>query len=485
MTDDIATMDATTIARKVADKELSPVEVVDSAITRADALDETLHAFNVPTPELARDSARALADRIAAGEQVGPLAGVPVAVKDLVAQKDVLFTSGTEAYKDFVAEEDDVSVERMRAADAIFLGKTNVSELGYSGASHNPLFETTRNPWNIERNPGASSAGSAVAAATNTTPLAIGSDGGGSIRIPASFCGVYGMKASMGRVPIYPAHRDERYPGLSGWESIEHVGPITRTVQDAALMLSVIASGPDDRDRHSLPGPEFDWLECLTGDVRGLRVAYSADWGYAAVDPQVREIVGRAVKVFEDLGCEIDEADPGWDDPYDAFWATVAMDTDLRGMREIVAEHGDNMSAHLVDFLLRDWTAEDFTDAAMTRKAVYNKMWRFMRRYDLVLTPTLAVPPFALDIQGPEKIDGRIGAPFRWLAFTFPINLTGQPAATVPAGWTDDGLPIGLQIIGRHLDDPLVLRASAAYEDAAPWKDQWPPIVANVPPPAR
>jgi aspartyl-tRNA(Asn)/glutamyl-tRNA(Gln) amidotransferase subunit A len=256
---------------------------------------------------------------------------------------------------------------------------------------------------------------------------------------------------------------------------------MSRTVADSALMLSVIGSGPDSRDRYSLPKPEFDWMGCLKGDLKGLRVAYSPDWGYAAVDPEVRRVVGEAVKVFErDLGCKVEEAHPGFEDPYPAFWGLVAMESDLKGLRAMVAKHGGRMTPHLIDFIMRPWSAEDFTDAIMVRKAVTNKMWRFMQRYDLLLTPTLAVPPFALHVQGPEKIDGRIVPPFKWLAFTFPFNMTGQPAATVPAGFTKDGLPVGLQIVGRHLDDPAVLRASAAFEAAKPWQDKWPALLEKM-----
>ena len=195
----------------------------------------------------------------------------------------------------------------------------------------------------------------------------------------------------------------------------------------------------------------------------------------------MRRVVGEAVKVFErDLGCTVEEASPGFEDPYGAFWAIVAMETDLRGMREMVAKHRSEMTPHLVDFIERPWTAEDFTNALMVRKAVNNKMWRFMQKYDLLLTPTLAVPPFPVHMQGPEKIDGHIVHPFRWLAFTFPFNFTGQPAASVPAGFSRDGLPIGLQIAGRHLDDPTVLRACAAFEAAKPWRDRWPGLLDEL-----
>jgi aspartyl-tRNA(Asn)/glutamyl-tRNA(Gln) amidotransferase subunit A len=383
--------------------------------------------------------------------------------------------SGAVAYADFVPDEDDIVVERMRAGGAVSLGKTNVPEFGYSGVGHNPVCETTVNPWNVERTSGGSSAGSGAAVAAGLCPIALGSDGGGSVRIPSSFCGLVGVKASMGRVPLYPGTKDERYPGVSSWESLEHIGPMTRTVRDAALMLSVIA-GPDDRDRLSIPTSDVDWIDAARPrDLKGLRVAYSSDWGYAAVDPEVRRVVGEAVRVFEkDLGCTVEEAHPGFADPLGAFWALVAMESDLKGLRAMVAEHGAKMTPHLVDFIRKDWTAEDLTGAIMVRKAVTNKLWRFMRNYDLLLTPTLAVPPFALHIQGIEKIDGRMVTPSQWLAFTFPFNMTGQPAASVPAGFTRTGLPVGLQIVGRHLADTSVLQAAASFEAAKPWAHVWP-----------
>jgi len=473
---ELCDLDAITIARLVREKQISPVEVTEAHLARMDALEPKLHAFCTPTPDLARTAAREIERRIMAGETVGALAGVPIGIKDLVCTKGIRTVSGSFAYLDYIPDEDDIVVERLKKADSVILGKTNVPEFGYSGVGHNPVFETTRNPWNLDMTPGGSSAGSGAAVASGMCPFAIGSDGGGSVRIPAAHCGIFGMKASMGRVPLYPGTKDERFPGVSSWESLEHIGPMSRTVADSALMLSVIGSGPDPRDRHTLPGPEFDWMACLAGDLKGKRVALSLDWGYAAVDPRVRAIVGDAARVFErDLGCIVEEAHPGWPDPYQAFWGLVALESDLAGMRDLGDKYADRMTPHLLDFIRRPWTAEEFTSAVVARKAVNNKMWRLMQHYDLLLTPTLAVPPFPVHVQGPEKIDGRIVAPFQWLAFTFPINMTGQPAATVPAGWTEDGLPVGLQIVGRHLDDPLVLRASAAFEAAQPWRQRRPP----------
>ena len=475
---EISQFDAVTLARRIRGRELSAVEATEAAIARMEATEPALHAFCTPAPEMARAAARAVEAKIMAGEDAGPLAGVPVGIKDLVATKGLRTAMGSPLYRDFIPDEDDIVVERLKAAGAVILGKTNAPEFGYSGVGHNPISPTTRNPWNLALTPGGSSAGSGASVAAGVTPFAIGSDGGGSVRIPAAHCGLVGVKASMGRVALYPGCRDERYPGVSSWESLEHIGPMSRTVADAALMLSVIA-GPDPRDRHSLPACGLDWLAAARpGSLAGKRVAYSADWGYAAIDPEVRRVVGEAARVFEtELGCTVEAADPGWTDPYQTFWALVALDTDLQGLRAMAREHRHEMSPHLLAFLDTPWTAEAFTDAVTARKALCNRMWRFMETYDLLLTPTLAVPPFPVHMQGPEIIEGRMVAGTQWLCFTFPLNMTGQPAASVPAGFTQDGLPVGLQIVGRHLDDFGVLQACAAFEAARPWRDRWPPLL--------
>ncbi len=477
---EICRMNALTLAAHIRNKQLSASEVTEAVLRRMEKLEPHIHAFCTPTPEVARAAARAVDTRIAAGEDAGILGGVPIGIKDLVATKDIPTVMGSPLYRDFIPDEDDIVVERLKQAGAVIIGKTNVPEFGYSGAGHNPVFPTTRNPWNTQLTSGGSSAGSGASVAAGVAPFAIGSDGGGSVRIPSAHCGLYGIKASMGRVALYPGCRDERYPGVSSWESLEHIGPMSRTVADSALMLSVIA-GPDPRDRYSIPAADFDYVEATKGDIRGLRIAYSEDWGYAAVDPEVRRVVSEAVAVFEeDLGCTVERANPGWDNPMGTFWALVAADTDLVGMRRMMKGREHEMSGHLVDLLNHPWTAEDFTNARIGRQRICNLMWRFMAKYDLVLTPTLAVPPFAIDIQGPEKIDGRMGRPTDWLAFTFIANMTGQPAATVPAGFTRDGLPVGLQIIGRHLDDRCVLRASGAFEAARPWADHWPALLQQL-----
>jgi aspartyl-tRNA(Asn)/glutamyl-tRNA(Gln) amidotransferase subunit A len=316
--------------------------------------------------------------------------------------------------------------------------------------------------------------------AAGVAPFAIGSDGGGSVRIPSAHCGLFGMKASMGRVALYPGCRDERYPGVSSWESLEHIGPMSRTVADSALMLSVI-TGPDPRDRYSIPAADFDYMAATTESIRGLRIAYSEDWGYAAVDPEVRRVVSEAVSVFEkELGCTVERADPGWDDASCIVWGLVVVVSDLIGMGRMMKGHEHEMSPHLVDLLQRSWTAEEISDARIGRQKICNLMWRFMAKYDLLITPTLAIPPFPVDIQGPERIEGRMVRSTSWLAFTYPMNMTGQPAASVPAGFTRDGLPVGMQIVGRHLADRTVLAASGAFERARPWAHKWPTLLDQL-----
>lgn len=477
---EICDLSAIDIATRVRAKELSPTEVASAVIESIEALEPTLHAFSLATPEVALEDARKLEQRLAHGEEVGPLAGVPVAIKDLIATKGITTSAGSAAYRSFVPDEDDIVVERIRAAGAIRTGKTNVPEFGYSAVGHNPILPTTRNPWNTELTPGGSSAGSGAAVAAHMGPVALGSDGGGSIRLPAAHCGVVGVKPSMGRVPLYPGCRDERYPGLSSWETLEVIGPLSRTVVDAALVLSVIA-GPDRRDRHSIPTGDIDWLHAASNPAGTLRVAYSPDLGYVEVDAEVRSIVDAAVaRLDRDLGWGVEVADPGWDDPSGIFNALIVADSDLVGMRAQAREYPKLTSPHLAALLNRPWTAEDLTQAAVARKRFVNQLWRFMDSYDLLITPTATVPPFPIHMQGPERVNDSMVEPTAWLSFTQPFNLSGNPAISVPAGWTDDGRPVGIQLVGRHLDDATVLSAAAMFEQVIGWSDRVPKLIDDL-----
>ncbi len=466
------------IADAVNARRTTATAMVEETFRRIAALDASLHAFCTLDEEGALAAAGEVDRRIGRGEPAGALAGVPVAVKDLICTRGLKTTFGSRLYANHVPDEDDVVVERLRAAGAIVIGKTNTSEFGYGAFGHNALFPTTRNPWNPALTPGGSSAGSGAAVAANLVPLALGSDGGGSVRAPASLCGIYGIKPSMGRVPAYPGCRDERYPGISSWESLEHIGPLTRTVADAALALSVLV-GPTPKDRFSLPNEIGDWTVRPAETLRNIRIAFSPDLGFATVDPEVRAMTEAAAQRLERaLGCRVERAHPAVGNYATAFETLVAMDTDRKGLRRLAAGQGVALEGWLASLLDREWSADAFTDALFERKRIVNTVWRFMAHYDFLLTPATASAAFALNTPGPETIDGQaVDAGSAWLAFSALGNLTGAPAASVPVGLTADGRPVGLQIIGRHLDDLGVLALSAAVEGLYP--PVLPPLAAR------
>jgi aspartyl-tRNA(Asn)/glutamyl-tRNA(Gln) amidotransferase subunit A len=459
---------ATELAAMIRRKKVSPVEVVDAVLARIDKVNPRLNAFVLVTAEDARKQARA-AERALGRRSAtpGPLHGVPFSVKDLVITKGVTTTFGTPLYRDHVPTEDAPIVERLKAAGAILLGKTNTPTFGWIGATHNLLFGITRNPWNPETTPGGSSGGASAAAAAGLGPLHVGTDGGGSIRIPASCAGIYGFKASYGRVPTYPP---------SGAWSLSHVGPMTRTVADAALVMNVVA-GPDERDPYSLPAQKVDYPKALGAGVEGLRVAWSADLGNAhVVDPEVREICARAARAFRSLGCRVDEVDPKWPSPYEC-WEQIFCG----GIATRMAPYLDRR-AEIEPGLLRiiEATLQNpptrYVQAWLDRLDWWQHPRALFEKYDLLLTPTIACPPFSVGLDNPAEIAGQPCPPYGWIPFTYPFNLTGQPAASVPAGFTRAGLPVGLQIVGRRYDDVAVLRASAAFERARPWADRRPPL---------
>jgi aspartyl-tRNA(Asn)/glutamyl-tRNA(Gln) amidotransferase subunit A len=454
---DLCALTASELVDAFRKKTLSPVEVTAAVLKRIEALNPVLNAFNLVS-ENALNEARASEARWLAGQPKGLLDGVPVSIKDLILTKGWPTLRGSKTIDPKGPWNDDApATARLREHGAVLLGKTTTPEFGWKGVTDSPLTGITRNPWNKAKTPGGSSGGAAAAVAAGMGPLAVGTDGGGSIRIPCAFTGIFGIKASFGRVPAWP---------LSPFGTVAHVGPMTRSVTDAALMLNVLAL-PDARDWHALPYEPRDWRTGLDHGVADLRIAYSPDLGYAKVDKEVREIVGKAVKVFEDLGAKVEEKNPGFEDPAPLFmthWFAGAAfllkgipkekhELIDPGLREMAAQ-GEKVSAH------------DFLDAQLKRGALGAHMNLFHRDYDLLLTPTLSIPAFDA---GKEVADKMLQSRWTdWTPFTFPFNLTQQPAASIPCGLTAAGLPVGLHLVGPKYADARVLRAARAFETARP-----------------
>ncbi len=464
---------ATELAAAYRAKTLSPVEVAQTILQRIERINPIINAFVTVTADQAIASAKESERRFATGEIRGPLEGIPVSIKDLSPTQGIRTTFGSRVYAHHVPDEDAPIVERLKRSGAVLLGKTNTPEFGWKSPTDNPLFGPTRNPWKLDRTAAGSSGGTAAAVASGMGPIGTGGDGGGSIRQPASFCGIFGLKPTFGLVPMYP-------PSVVGTFVSE--GPLSRTVRDAAMMLNVIA-GPDYRDIFSAPGPQTDYLAACDGSIRGLRVAWSPTLGYAAVDPVVRAVTERAARRFTELGCTVEEADPGWPDPCELFhvlfYGLVGGE-----VNRLLPEWQGQLDPGLEQIVERgrQLHAFDVARAQVLRNELQLTAARFFQTYDLLLTPTMTLPPFALGIDFPSEVAGQPVHGMQWTAFTFPFNLTGNPAASVPAGWTDDGLPIGLQIVGRRWEDAVVLRASAAFEALQPWAHRRPPIEFIAPP---
>jgi aspartyl-tRNA(Asn)/glutamyl-tRNA(Gln) amidotransferase subunit A len=455
------------LARRIRQKEVSPVEVVEAVLTRLQALNPRLNAFCLVSAEQARAAARDAEVAVMKGEPIGPLHGVPVSIKDMIFTRGLRTTGGSRLFLDLVPEHDAVAVARLKAAGAIVFGKTTTSEMGHKAVTDSPLFGVTRNPWDPTRTPGGSSGGAAAAVASGLGPIALGGDGGGSVRIPAAFCGLVGFKPSYGRVP--------EYPGFPGWDHVSHTGPLTRTVRDAAAVLDVIAGG-DDRDIVSLPREAGSYVDACERDVRGLHVAWSSDLGYARVDPVVQALCENAAAEFETLGCHVEVVNPAWENLEDAFSTMMAAQLHA-AFGDRVAERVGDVDRSFARFVEQGArvTAREYLGARARMHEFWQEVVAFLARFDLLITPTVAVPPFAADGKPPREVAGEPSSVLGWMPFTYPFNITGQPAASVPAGWTAENLPIGVQIVGQRHADATVLAACAAYEAACPWSDRRPP----------
>ena len=486
--EDIHYATATEISSRVRRGDLSPTDVVERFLERIARRNDDLTAYVTVIEEDARDAARRLERARREGESLGALAGVPIALKDLYGFKEgVRQTFGSVPFRDTVAEHDSTFVKRLEDAGAIVLGMTNTPEFGHKGVTDNELFGPTSNPFDPDRNAGGSSGGSAAAVVDGLATLAHGGDAGGSLRIPAAFSGAYTIKPTYRRVAS--TARPNAFIGTFG--NFVHHGPITRTVEDAALMLDVMA-GPHPRDPTCLPDDGTDFRRATERSVDDFDIAYTPDFGTFPVDRRVRTIVGEAVEAFERAGATVERVDadlPYAHDELTDVWKAMtaatyaAMDERLKAERgiDLLGEHRSNVADEVVELIERgqDVSAVEYQQYQGVQTAVFDSMRDVFDDYELLVSPTVACPPVENSRKGvtlgPSEIDGTPVDPTIGWCLTHFFNFTGQPAASLPAGFTDDGLPVGMQVVGPRFADGRVLTASAAFENVRPWFDAYPP----------
>jgi Asp-tRNA(Asn)/Glu-tRNA(Gln) amidotransferase A subunit family amidase len=466
--DDLCFTPALVLARLIRQRELSPVELLEAYFARIERVNPAINAYCTVAYERARDEARQAESALSKGDLLGQLHGIPVSIKDLTATAGVRTTMGSKIFEHNVPETDAPFVQSVRAAGGIMIGKTNTPEFGCKGVTDNRIFGPTRNPWNLEMVAGGSSGGAAATVAAGLGPLAHGTDLAGSVRIPAAACGVVGLKPSPGRIA--------RAPGANAWNTLAVDGPIARTVRDTALLFSAVV-GPDRRDPISLPLGGEDWVAECDHPLEVSRIAWSADLGYAPIEPEVAEIAERAAMAFTELGGAVEPDDPGFGDPDDLFRRLTGAARSVT-FKKYLADWADQMDPILLErmAMTEAMSADDLERLNHDRTLLWTTMVDFLERYDLLLTPTLAMAPFPIaNPYPPTEVAGQpVDTPTAWFPFTFPFNLIGNPAITVPAGWTRAGLPVGLQIVARRNEEALLFRAAAAFEAARPWADKRP-----------
>ncbi len=476
--EDICFMSAFDMREKIKTQELTSEEITETIIERIERINPIINAYCTPTLNIAREMAKEADKRIKNGIKLGVLNGIPISIKDETEVKGIRTTFGSKIFEYNKPRRDDILVKRVRDAGSVILGKTNTPAFGYKGETDNLIFGTTRNPWNIERTSGGSSGGAAAAVASGLGPLAIGSDGGGSIRLPCSFCGCFGIKPTFGRVP----QSNMLLFGYFG--TLVHKGPIVRDVKDAALMLDVLA-GEHFSDRYSLPKPNFSYLERLNHETRKFKIGYSLDLGFVkTIDPEVKNSFLDAVQKFEQLDLSINQSRIKIKDPESVFWTFWSSGLG-HALKPFLNEWKDKMDPDLIEIIkigLKYSTAE-LKIAEIQREMIYINVSRLFRDFDIIITPTMPCSAFEHGkslfseigtLKSSIIIDGKRVSVIGWLPFTYPFNISGHPAASIPCGWTHDGLPIGLQIVGKRFAELTVLQVSKAFEEVAPWQDKRP-----------
>ncbi|TFG09046.1 MAG: amidase [Promethearchaeota archaeon] len=468
--EDICFMPACDMAEKIKTQELTSVEITETIIERIEKINPIINAYCTTTFDLARDMAKRADNAVKKGEKLGLLHGIPTSIKDLFETKGVRTTYGSKIWENFIPDEDNLTVERLKKAGIVFLGKTNTPEEGHKAITDNLIFGETKNPWHLNKTCGGSSGGAAAAVATGLGPLALGSDGGGSIRIPSSLCGVYGLKPNYGRIP--------RIWNKISFYRLSHYGPIVRFVKDAALMLDVMAE-PSDVDKYSIPKPKVSFLDSLNEIPKKIKIGYSLDLGFAkAIDPEVEKIIINAVHQFEKLDWSIEEVKIKLRKVLRTFVALLSPYLAFDYSRYL-KDWKEKMSTTFVRLIEsgKNMTSEDIIRADLQRIKYYNLFTEFFKNYDVLITPTTAVPAFDLGKMFPDKIDGKSVSAAGWMPYTYPFNMTGHPAASIPCGWTKEGLPVGMQIVGKLREEATVLQVSKAFEEVIPWQDKKPNLI--------
>ena len=476
--EDICFMSACEMVEKIKTQELTSQEIIETIIERIQKINPIINAYCTPTLELAREMAKEADERVKEGKKLGTLNGIPISIKDETEVEGIRTTFGSKIFENNKPRRDDIVVKRARNADTVILGKTNTPAFGFKGETDNLIFGVTKNPWNLERTPGGSSGGAAAAVTSGLSPLAIGSDGGGSIRIPSSFCGTYGLKPTFGRVP-------QSTMLLFGYlGTLVHKGPIVRFVKDAALLLDVLV-GEHFTDRYSLPKPNYSYLEKLNDKPRKLRIGYSLDLGFAeALDPIVEKSVLDAIQKFEQLNWSVEKSKIKVKNPEPLFWTLWASGFG-HTFQPFLKKWKDKMDPDFVEIIKigLNYSPVDLKMAEVQREMIYINISRLLKDFDIIITPTVACPAFEIGKSGIYDretmksdifINQKRVSMLGWLSFTYPFNISGHPAASIPCGWTSDGLPIGMQIVGKRFDELTVLQASKAFEDMSPWQDKKP-----------
>jgi len=467
--EDICYMPVCDMADKIESQELTSQEITEILIERIERINPIINAYCIPTFELAREMAKKADNSLKKGHKLGLLHGIPLSIKDELEVKDFRTTFGTKLFENNISVKDAVVVERLREAGSVILGKTNLPPLGSKGITDNLIFGPTRNPWNIERTSGGSSGGAAAAVASGLSPLALGSDGGGSIRIPSSFCGVYGIKPTYGRIP-------QTTVSLLGYIStFVQRGPIVRYVKDAALMLDIMV-GEHPLDINSLPKPNFSYLEKINEKPKNLKIGYSLTLGFAkTIDPEVKKNVLNAIDKFENFDWPVEKSKIRIRNAELTMW-TIWTTSFAKILRPVLKKRDIKIDDELFGTMKIGMTfsKQDIRNAKKERERISETISRYFKNYDILITPTLACPAFEIDKSFPKQIDGKEVNPGAWMPFTYPFNMSRHPAASIPCGWSSEGLPIGMQIVGKMNDELSVLQVSKAFEEIAPWQDKRP-----------